>query len=111
MENPASGVMAAIEVLVTDECPPTKICGTDCTAVTLTALQGGRRWPGRAWKHCTFWCHCRPGRGEGAVLPHPGDLLSVAPDPLSVSAYGELQVEVLVRRTWVLYGAQSLTLM
>ncbi len=40
MEKPASGATAAMEDRVTEECPPAKICGTDCVAVTLMALHG-----------------------------------------------------------------------
>ena len=40
MEKPASGETSAMEDRVTEECPPAKICGTDCVAVTLMALHG-----------------------------------------------------------------------
>ena len=103
MENPASGVMAAIEVLVTDECPPTKICGTDCRAVTLTALQMGAPLAGTAWKHCTVLVPIFDPAGVKVPFCHtPVTWLSVAPDPLSVSAYGSFKLRYWFAKAWVL---------
>ena len=82
-----------MEVLVTDEWPPTKICGTDCVAVTLTALQALGK--GGLWnQQLTVLAADLPALGsEGAVQPHAGVSVSAAFELLSVVGVGHLAVE------------------
>ena len=73
-----------MEVRVTDEWPPTKICGTDCVAETLTALQALGK--GGLWnQQLTVLAPIFPPWGVKVPFCHtPGVSVSAAFELLSV---------------------------